>query len=109
MLASWQIFPRYPRTIDFQAVFAPNNKVVVSVSGRGVNQSCSGFASFLSVARFGNVNFGFRVRFAAQSNVVAVHHERFAFNPRMLRFHSVEFRAFEFRQNARHLPFAVIV
>ena len=62
-------------TIDLQAIPLSDHKVVVAVARRRVHRARAGFASRLSVPRFADVQFSFRISFAAQRYMVADHQQ----------------------------------
>jgi hypothetical protein len=96
------------RTINFQPIALSYHKVIVSVSGRGMHATrARAFAGAFFIARFLYVEFGFRVRFAAQSNVLAEHHERRTIKPCVATLQTVKPRAGKTRENIRRDQFIV--
>ena len=81
------------RAIDLEPVTFADDKVIVTMTGRGMYATCAGLAGDEFVTRITDIEFGFSISLATKRHMFADHQQRWPIEPGMTALEPVQFRA----------------
>ena len=95
------------RAVDIEAVFLPDNKIVVAVAWRGMHTTGPSLTGRGFLARIFDIQFGLCIRFAAERHVLAQHQQRWPIKPGVTALQTIQTGAPKARQYFRRCEIAL--